>query len=66
MREEGAAAFYCTESTEVRFEDFIEDLEIDGRYTVYAQVIEGLDVVDRIRVGDTIKKATLKIRAPKK
>jgi len=33
---------------------------LDGRYTVYAQVIEGLAVMDRIRVGDRIIRATLK------
>ena len=35
---------------------------LDGRYTVFAQVIEGLDVIDRIRVGDRIEKATLLVR----
>ena len=35
---------------------------LDGRYTVFAQVIAGFDVVDRIRVGDRIEKATLEIR----
>jgi len=34
---------------------------LDGRYTVFAQVIRGLAVVDRIRVGDRIVKATLSI-----
>jgi len=35
---------------------------LDGRYTVYAQVIEGFDVLDRIRVGDRIEKATIEVR----
>jgi cyclophilin family peptidyl-prolyl cis-trans isomerase len=35
---------------------------LDGRYTVYAQVIEGLAVIDKIRVGDRIEKATLRVR----
>ncbi len=34
---------------------------LDGRYSVYAQVVAGLDVVDRIRVGDTIKRATVTV-----
>ena len=34
---------------------------LDGRYTVYAQVIEGLAVMDRIRVGDRIERATLEL-----
>ena len=29
---------------------------LDGRYTVFARVINGQDVVDRIQIGDTIKK----------
>ncbi|MFQ5844977.1 MAG: peptidylprolyl isomerase, partial [Planctomycetota bacterium] len=32
---------------------------LDGRYTVYGQVVSGFDAVDRIRVGDRIVKATL-------
>jgi len=32
---------------------------LDGNYSVYAQVIEGLDVIDRVRVGDTIESARL-------
>ena len=32
---------------------------LDGRYTVFAQVVIGLDVVDRIRVGDRIVKAVV-------
>jgi cyclophilin family peptidyl-prolyl cis-trans isomerase/HEAT repeat protein len=35
---------------------------LDGRYTVFAQVIEGFDVIDRIRIGDRIEKATLEVR----
>jgi cyclophilin family peptidyl-prolyl cis-trans isomerase len=36
---------------------------LDGRYSVFAQVISGLDVVDRIRVGDRIVKATVRLEA---
>ncbi|MGQ0614831.1 MAG: peptidylprolyl isomerase [Planctomycetaceae bacterium] len=32
---------------------------LDGRYSVFGQVVAGLAVVDRIRVGDRIVKATL-------
>jgi len=32
---------------------------LDGRYTVFAQVIEGQDVVDRIQIGDTITEIVL-------
>lgn len=34
--------------------------ELDGRYAVFGQVTDGLEVVDAIRQGDRIKKATLK------
>jgi peptidylprolyl isomerase len=27
---------------------------LDGRYTIFARVVEGMDVVDRIQMGDTI------------
>ncbi len=32
---------------------------LDGRYTVFARVAEGLDVVDRIEVGDVIEKVVV-------
>ena len=32
---------------------------LDGRYTVFARVIEGQDVVDRIQIGDTIDRITI-------
>mgnify|MGYP001580373687 CR=1 FL=1 len=32
---------------------------LDGRYTIFAKVVEGQDVVDRIQVGDTITEITL-------
>ena len=32
---------------------------LDGRYTIFARVINGQDVVDRIQIGDTIVKITI-------
>ena len=28
---------------------------LDGQYTVFGKVVEGMDVVDKIRVGDKMK-----------
>jgi cyclophilin family peptidyl-prolyl cis-trans isomerase len=38
---------------------------LDGQYTVYGGVVEGMDVVDQIKVGDHIKKVTLASELPK-
>jgi cyclophilin family peptidyl-prolyl cis-trans isomerase len=32
---------------------------LDGRYTIFAKVVEGQDVVDRIQAGDTITDISL-------
>jgi cyclophilin family peptidyl-prolyl cis-trans isomerase len=32
---------------------------LDGRYTIFGRVINGQDVVDRIQIGDSIKKITV-------
>lgn len=33
--------------------------ELDGRYAVFGRVVDGLDVVDRIQLGDRLVRATL-------
>ncbi len=38
---------------------------LDGQYTVFGGVIEGMAVVDKIQVGDHIKKVTLASQPPK-
>jgi peptidyl-prolyl cis-trans isomerase B (cyclophilin B) len=40
--------------------------ELDGKYTVFGQVISGMDVVQKIAVGDVIKRASVKGAAPGK
>ena len=37
--------------------------ELNGKYTVFGQVISGMDVVQKIEVGDVIKKATVKSKS---
>ena len=38
---------------------------LDGQYTIFGGVVEGMDVVDKIQVGDHIKKVTLASQLPK-
>jgi cyclophilin family peptidyl-prolyl cis-trans isomerase len=37
---------------------------LDGKYTVFGQVVQGMDVVDKIRVGDKMK--TIRVEEPPK
>ncbi len=36
--------------------------ELDGRYSVFGRIVDGLDVLDRIRQGDTVEKMYLLAR----
>ena len=38
---------------------------LDGQYTIFGGVVEGMNVVDQIKVGDHIKKVTLSDKLPK-
>ena len=38
---------------------------LDGQYTVFGGVVEGMDVVDKIKVGDHMKKIVLSNELPK-
>jgi peptidyl-prolyl cis-trans isomerase B (cyclophilin B) len=38
---------------------------LDGQYTTFGGVVEGMNVVDQIKVGDHIKKVTLSDKLPK-
>jgi cyclophilin family peptidyl-prolyl cis-trans isomerase len=44
-KDTGGSQFFITHSPQPH---------LDGRYTVFGEVVEGQDVVDRILVGDTI------------
>lgn len=39
--------------------------ELDGKYTVFGQVISGIDVPSQIQVGDVIRRVTVKGGAAK-
>jgi cyclophilin family peptidyl-prolyl cis-trans isomerase len=39
---------------------------LDGSYTVFGQVISGMDVVQKIQIGDVIKKASVRDAGPAK
>jgi peptidyl-prolyl cis-trans isomerase B (cyclophilin B) len=32
---------------------------LDGRYTLFGKVVEGIDLVDQMLVGDTVESVTL-------
>jgi len=36
--------------------------QLDGQYTVFGQTVEGLDVIDKIAVGDHMQKVTIEYR----
>ncbi len=38
---------------------------LDGQYTIFGGVVEGMGVVDKIKVGDHIKKVTIADKLPK-
>ena len=47
----GTSQFYITTR---------EHPSLDGKYTVFGKVIKGIEVVDKIKVGDQLKKASVR------
>jgi peptidyl-prolyl cis-trans isomerase B (cyclophilin B) len=50
-KDTGGSQFFITHSRQPH---------LDGRYTIFARVIEGMDVVDSIRVDDRIQRIEIK------
>ncbi|MGH7268753.1 MAG: peptidylprolyl isomerase [Candidatus Rokuibacteriota bacterium] len=44
---------------------FAPAAHLDGQYTVFGQVVKGMEVVDGIKVGDRMKSVTIEEPAPK-
>ncbi len=36
-----------------------DDKGLNGQYTAFGRVVSGMDVVDRIKVGDRVKSVTI-------
>jgi cyclophilin family peptidyl-prolyl cis-trans isomerase len=45
------------------FINLVDNVRLDHDYTVWARVVEGLDVVDRIQEGDVIESIAIERRA---
>jgi cyclophilin family peptidyl-prolyl cis-trans isomerase len=41
------------------FINFAPNLHLDAAYTIFARVAEGMDVADRLGIGDTVVRATV-------
>jgi len=52
-RDTGGSQFFIT---------FEETAHLDGKHTVFGRVIKGLDVVDKLKQGDKIEKATVLVK----
>ncbi|GIV05980.1 MAG: peptidyl-prolyl cis-trans isomerase [Fimbriimonadales bacterium] len=64
----GMARAQDPDSASSQFYICLKDLPpLDGNYVIFGRVVEGIEIIDKVRVGDTIEKAVvLEKWAPKK
>ncbi len=56
----GMARAQDPDSASSQFYICLEDLpQLDGNYVIFGRVVEGIEIIDQVRVGDTIEKATV-------
>ncbi|GIV07091.1 MAG: hypothetical protein KatS3mg017_0293 [Fimbriimonadales bacterium] len=56
----GMARAMDPDSASSQFYICLEDLpQLDGNYVVFGRVVEGIEIIDQVKVGDTIEKAVV-------
>ena len=56
----GMARAQNPDSASSQFYICLEDLpQLDGNYVIFGKVVEGIEIIDQVRVGDTIQKAVV-------
>ena len=56
----GMARAQDPDSASSQFYICLEDLpQLDGNYVIFGKVVEGIEIIDQVRIGDTIEKAVV-------
>jgi cyclophilin family peptidyl-prolyl cis-trans isomerase len=56
----GMARAQDPDSASSQFYICLEDLpQLDGNYVIFGRVVEGIEIIDKVRIGDTIQKAVV-------
>lgn len=56
----GMARARDPDSASSQFYICLEDLpQLDGNYIIFGRVVEGIEIIDQVRIGDTIEKAVV-------
>ena len=56
----GMARAQDPDSASSQFYICLEDLpQLDGNYIIFGRVVEGIEIIDKVRIGDTIEKAVV-------